>query len=185
MEDTRASFKGSPLAYYYFDTTDREKQAVSNLLRSILGQLCSKMAAIPETVSTLFDTYKSGSLIPQHMLINSLVSLLSQIDKPRIFIDALDECKEMDELLDLIKHLHTNSRGNLQMLVTSQKQKQISDVLQDIANEIIGIESEVIDRDIGLHVRESLTDHGKLREWRKHPIKDEIITTLQKGAKGS
>lgn len=185
MEDTLASCKGSPLAFYYFDITDREKQAVSNLLRSILAQLCSKMAAIPKAVSALHETHKAGSRIPQQTLIDTLAIVLTQINKPRIFIDALDECEEMDELLDLIKSLHTNSGGNLQMFVTSQKQQQIVDVLQGIASENINFQGDVIDRDIGLHVRECLTKDGKLRRWRNHPIKDDIVTTLQNGAGGS
>ena len=185
MEDSRASFKGSPLAFYYFDITDREKQAVSSFLRSILGQICNMMAAVPATVSALYDTYKSGSLIPQQTLINTLVSILPQIDKTRIFIDALDECVEIDELLDLIRYLHAKSRGHLQMLVTSQKQNKIFDVLQNIATNIISIQSEEVDRDIGLHVRESLTEDGKLRKWGQHPIKEKIVTTLQNSAGGS
>ncbi|KAA6414847.1 MAG: hypothetical protein FRX48_01597 [Lasallia pustulata] len=110
------------------------------------------MAAVPETVSALYETYKFGSHIPQQPLIDTLDSILPQIDKPHI-------------------------------LVTSQKQSKLSDTLQGIATEI-SIESEVIDRDIGLHVQESLND-GKLRQWKNHPIKDKIINTLQDGAGGS
>ncbi|SLM36361.1 P-loop containing nucleoside triphosphate hydrolase [Lasallia pustulata] len=179
VEDTRASCKASPVAFYYFDITDREKQKVSSLLRSILGQLCTQMAAVPETVSALHKTYKLGSHIPQQPLIDTLDSILPQIDKPHVFIDALDECEDTDQLLKAIKKLH----GNLQILVTSQKQSKLSDTLQGIATEI-SIQSEVIDRDIGLHVQESLKD-GKLRQWKNHPIKDKIINTLQDGAGGS
>ena len=148
-------------------------------MRSILAQLCTKMAAIPDTVSALYETYKAGSQIPQQPLIDTLDYILPQIDKPHVFIDALDECEDTDQLLKVIKNLH----GNLQMLVTSQKQSKLSDTLQGIATGI-SIQSEAIDRDIGLHVQGSLND-GKLRQWRNHPIKDKIINTLQDGARGS
>lgn len=181
----RTSFSGSPIVYYYFDITDREKQALSNFLRSILGQFCCILARIPETISTLYATYKAGSHIPKQTLIKALLTILPQINKPRIFMDALDECEEMEELLDLVKDLHTNTGGNLQMFVTSQKQNKIVDSLQGIATEIISIQSDIIDRDIGLHVHHSLNDDGKLRRWRNHAIKDDIVTTLQSGAGGS
>ena len=185
MEDTLASFKGNPLAYYYFDITDREKQTVSNLLRSLLGQLCNQMAAIPETVSMLYNTHKSGNSIPQHALTSALLSILSGVKQACVFIDALDECREIKELLQHIKKLHTSSQGRLQIFVTSQKLQSVASAFQDIVTGTISVEGDKVARDIGLLVGQSLTEGGKLSEWASHPLKVDIEEKLCNGAHGS
>ena len=172
------------LAYYYFDITDREKQTVSSLLRSVLGQICDKMPAIPNVVLTLHSTYKPGNP-PRQALIDTLTSLLPDIDQVYICIDALDECSEKRELFALLKHLYKCGPDNIRLLVTSQDQQQIKKSMDGLITETIDVQGSLHNLDIELYIRESVTQGGKLEEWASHPVKKEIQSKLCSGAHGS
>lgn len=82
------------IAYFYFDFNDREKQQVTNLLRSVIAQLCRSQRTLPSSLHALYEK-PSGMWQPSSQeLMKLFPSVLGDLDVAYVIIDALDECAE-------------------------------------------------------------------------------------------
>jgi ankyrin repeat domain-containing protein 50 len=180
IEDIRLSLNEqnrNVVAYYYFDSRDKDKQTVCNFLRWIIGQFCRTMPSLPRTVLDMYHLYRPEAP-PRQVLIGTLMSLIPSAGRIYIVLDALDECSERTELVELIQTLTRHKSANINFLVTSQEERSIEVALQGIATYNIRIGSKDIDTGVKLHVRRSLTTTGKLWRWVDDAVKDEIERTL-------
>jgi type II secretory pathway predicted ATPase ExeA len=121
------------LAYFYFDFRDRSKQTVERMLRSVLRQLASYEASLPRSVAELHRAHaRQGHQPTQEALMDTFYSIVERTHRTFIVIDALDECAELDEALDLLLSLVDDSRTNLSILVTSRELDDIGEAIKDI-----------------------------------------------------
>lgn len=95
--------------------------------------------------------------------------------------DALDECKEREELLALIETIVEWDVENLHLLATSRGEKDIEESLKPILTDEICIQSALVNADIHTHIRERLQNDAKLKKF-PADVKQEIETTLMEGA---
>lgn len=101
-----------------------------------------------------------------------------------LLIDALDECTQREELLDLIKNICSWKLSNVKILTTSRSEQDIEDVLRSLST-CIGIQSAKSDADIRLYVDRRLASDPKLRKWSNNAdLMEEIRTALVTGADG-
>jgi hypothetical protein len=103
-----------------------------------------------------------------------------------ILLDALDECSigpERDNLLNVIKEMITMSASYLNILVTSRKEKDISDELEQIISIKVDFRDGDVASDISLHVQKCIENDKKLRKW-DLKIKQMIQNALVDGAHG-
>lgn len=103
-----------------------------------------------------------------------------------MILDALDECpvgKDRNILLETIKEWITMSSKYLNVLVTSRKEKDITDTLEPLIEKQVALVKGLIGADIGIHVRRCLERDGRLSKW---PLdtKQEIQDILEKRADG-
>lgn len=177
------------LAYYYFDFNDPSKQKVSHLLSSIIAQLLSQNKGLPQRCRQLFEKANEGRQIPLLKdLKDTLGCLLKEFNDVFIVVDALDECpeknEEREELLSTVEELHSWSRRELHLLVTSRRLPDIEAVLDPIlTTPAISIQNEQIDVDIQLHIKCELAAISKKRKW-SDDLKTEVEDALVKGANG-
>ncbi len=82
-----------------------------------------------------------------------------------IIIDALDECFEREDILDLIANIVNHKSEEINILATSRIERDIKTILQDILSSSICIQNSKIKEDISLHVRSRLSQDPKLRAW--------------------
>jgi hypothetical protein len=95
---------GSSLAYFYFDFNDTEKQKVSNLVSSLLTQLCHKLDNLPEQLKELYKRCNYGQQKAAIRDLGAMLSLtLKNLKDVFVVIDALDECPKDGEREDLLK----------------------------------------------------------------------------------
>lgn len=189
IEDIRQKcedFHNARCAYFYFDFRDKSKQSVEGMLRSLLRQLSSYDTSLPKLVADLHRAHaRQGHQPTQEALIDTLCSIAQETERTFIIIDALDECAELDEALDLLLALTDASCATLSILVTSRELDDIGAAIKDVPAEKlkhVSIQNRKDNADIDLFIRTQVEKNRKLRRWRRQ--KSQIIKVLGNGAQG-
>ncbi|KAJ3498858.1 hypothetical protein NLG97_g794 [Lecanicillium saksenae] len=108
----------TPLAYLYFDYQDLTSQDPLAVLTSILRQLLEQLPELPMSVQEFYQgrDKRQGREITEY---KRLLQEVAQVSKT-IFIlfDALDECDDIQYMLQLIEKLA--QVGNCRLMVTSR-----------------------------------------------------------------
>jgi hypothetical protein len=172
------------VAYFYFDFNDGEKQRHENLIRSLITQLSTPSAKTPEALQALYSRNQDGQQQPSNdRLVATLQSILGDFPKTYIILDALDECTDREELLELIREISGWKMGKIHILATSRRERDIEEALEPLLTDQICIQSAQVNGDIQLHIRERLHNDPKLKKW-PVKVKEEIEETLMDGACG-
>ena len=111
------------------------------------------------------------------MLSGLLVDMIRLYTDTYLIVDALDECKGRDDLLDWVVEVAGLDLLNLHLLLFSRNEKDIADVLNPLVDTQIPIIDTNVDPDIGLYLRDRLARDRKLKKW-PNEIKDEIELSL-------
>jgi hypothetical protein len=176
------------VVYFYFDFTDVEKQSHEKMARSLVTQLSTQSANMPRALESLFSAKMSGKQQPMaNELLATLRQMVQEFDDIFIILDALDECKDRQELLTDIEEMVGWKSEKLHILTTSRKEKDIEEWLEPFLNdqEKICIHSTLIDDDIRVYVHERLQTDRRLKRWQKKPgVQQEIEETLMGKADG-
>jgi NACHT domain. len=187
IEDVLRYCQSDPLlaiAYFYFDFNDPEKRQHEKPIRSLITQISAQCPSVPDILAKLFSQNKDGGQQPNMPnLMKTLKHMLGDFRHTFIILDALDECTEQEELLILIGEIVDWKLGNLHILVTSRKEREIEDSLLSCVSCQINIQSTLVDNDIQIHIRERLEHDPKLKKWPAN-VREEIEMTLMQGAHG-
>ena len=170
-----------PVAYYYFDFNDREKQEVASFVRSVIAQLCTKLDHIPDSVQTLYKDYQLQQ--PNlRKLVDVLITLLNIGTNAYIVIDALDECSHRDSLLANILRI-LGSYIVVRLLVSSRREMDIKRKLGPLARWTIDLTNSAHHEDIRRYIQTQLEEDSELNSW-SVAIRLEIEKSLVNGAQG-
>jgi hypothetical protein len=170
-------------AYFYFDFNDPNKRTVDGMLRSMITQLSVHNGQLQETVEKLYQQCDDGRQQPaKRSIVKTFLLLLESSDSNRIYLlmDALDECLERDKLLDIIGQI---VQQNINLLITSRKERDITERLAESIEVTIDLKGDGIDADIALRVHKCLECDKRLRKW-PLKIKQQILNALVKKADG-
>lgn len=138
----------------------------------------------PEALNALFARSQDGQHQPTtEGLVLALQHMLRDFDQSFIILDALDECKEREELLGLIETIVNWKLKMLHLLATSRRLNDIEETLTPLITGHICIQSALIDADICIHIRERLQNDPRLRKWPEN-VRLEIEKALMEGAHG-
>ena len=175
------------VAYFYFDFGNIESQ-YGGMIRSLIRQLAAQCTSQPNPLESLYSSCGNGFRQPRLCdLKQTLCDLVQKFDDTFVIIDALDECKERQQLLNDIQVFVEWQIGGLHILVTSRREWDIKTTLDRFVNEDqnIDIQNEVVDRDIRVYVRKIMQTAQGLSRWRKVPkVQDEIEKALTDNANG-
>jgi Cdc6-like AAA superfamily ATPase len=175
-------------AYFYFDFNDERKQDPELMLRSLLRQLLQRSDTIPEGVDALFSSSeKLEQQPPLHAVMEMTRQMLQEFKHAYVVVDALDECTQRSELLNMLETVAGWQLQNLHMLTTSRKERDIESSLKMHMDEedIVCLQSNVVDSDIQLYVQQRLSDDRDLVKWNTDAaIRHEIKAALMRGACG-
>ncbi|KAF1982386.1 ankyrin [Aulographum hederae CBS 113979] len=179
---------GKAVAYFYFDFNDAEKQKPELMIRALICQLSEQCVKIPVTLEALYTSCDQGNRQP---LIDTLISVLRdmvlEFPQSYLILDALDECTQRDELLDILDQIAGWQLDGIHILVTSRKEQDIKSSLSVIVDPklVIYLQSQVVDKDIRKFIHQKLSDDKSLKRWHKSiDIRQEIETALIQGAHG-
>ncbi|KAF2622262.1 hypothetical protein BU25DRAFT_434972 [Macroventuria anomochaeta] len=108
------------VAYLYCNYKRQADQTTSNLLAAILKQLVQDRPSIAEPLSNLYDRHQvRRTRLSLEETLSALQSVLANLSKVYVIVDALDECPERDG---------TRRRTDLCLMATSQ---HISDIVEE------------------------------------------------------
>jgi len=175
-------------AYFYFDFNDAQKQDPELMLRSLLSQLLQRSVAIPKDVDALFSVCDNGQQQPSlHALLEVTPHVMGQFTHVYLVLDALDECTQRPELMDVLETVTGWQLDNMHLLITSRKERDIESSLESYVKEedTICLQGDVVDKDIQQYVQQRLSNDKTLAKWNKDlAIRQEIEAALMHGARG-
>ncbi|KAI4940771.1 hypothetical protein J4E91_011258 [Alternaria rosae] len=176
------------IAYFYFDFNDTQKQDPELMLRSLLCQLLQSSVVIPKGVDALFSSCENGKRQPPlHTLLEVTRQAMQEFTQVYVILDALDECTERLELMDMLETVAGWQLDSLHLLVTSRKERDIETCLENYVREedAICLQRDVVDQDIQRYVQQRLRDKKSLAKWTKDAaISQEVEDALMRGAHG-
>jgi hypothetical protein len=175
-------------AYFYFDFNDTQKQEPELMLRSLLCQLLQRSDTVPKGVDALFSACDNGQRQPpRHALLEVILQVMQQFTHVYIVLDALDECTQRPELMDMLETVAGWQPNNMHLLMTSRKERDIESSLESYVKEedAFCLQRDVVDKDIQRYVQQRLSDDKSLAKWNKDAaVRQEIEGALIRGARG-
>lgn len=182
-----------PLVYFYFDFHNTGKQALDNMIRSLISQLYYKFEDTWKQFDSLFSSYEDGHRQPTcESLCKTFLHMIEQVKEVWIVLDALDECRTRkgpptEELLSWIRYLLSSEQRNIHLLITSRPEQDIESRMIEFAHEdnIVPIQNSLIGDDILAYVRTRIREDDGLKRWRSQPkVQNEIESRLIEKAGG-
>jgi hypothetical protein len=177
--------------FYYFDFQDPAKRTEDNFLRSIITQILSPYAGIPnysQTLENLYSTSRGGRESPKlYELRLALKEVIAEQDQLYIVIDALDECSDSERrgLLRWFRDAFAPSRAKFHLLVASRSEYDIEQTVSSLGAHSISISDAVVDKDIETFINSELsTRPGPWKHESSRNIKELIIRSLMEKANG-
>lgn len=172
------------LAYFYFDFKDDKTKHYKKLLCSLILQLSPRQSNNSEALQRLYRDNNDGEQQPNvDQLERALRDILEGSPETFIILDALDECVDRPELLNLIQECVDWKIGSLHVLVTSRKERDIETALGPLCTGQISVHDAQGNHDIELYIDERLKSDLKLKLW-PVKIREEINEKLKKDAHG-
>ncbi|KAF2846474.1 HET-domain-containing protein [Plenodomus tracheiphilus IPT5] len=175
-------------AYFYFEFNDTQKQDPELMLRSLLCQLVQRLVMIPKGVDALFKACENGQQRPSvHALLEVTRQAARDFRHVYVVLDALDECTQRSELMDMLETVAGWRLDNLHLLMTSRKERDIETSLESYVGEkdTVCLQRDVVDQDIQRYVQQRLRVNKSLAKWNKDAaIRQEIETAMMRGACG-
>ena len=179
---------GYAAAYFYFDFNDVQKQDPERMVRSLVVQLSTQADDIPSSLDRLYSSHDDGKRPPAlEELLKVLCAVIQQYGQVYIVLDALDECNQRPELVEMLETVADWKIPNLHLVMTSRREKDIESCLEAFVNpkNIVCLQRDVVDKDIQQYVRQRLSDDKNLAKWRNDTaLQQEIENTLVGGSKG-
>lgn len=157
-------------AYFYFYFNDTQKQDLELMLCSLLCQLLQRSVVIPKGVDALFSSCENGKRQPSaHALLEVIRQVAQEFAHVYVVLDALDECSQRSELMDMLKTMARWRLDNLHLLMTSRKEWDIERSLEGyVEEEDAGcLQRDVVDKDIQRYVQQRLHNDKGLAKWNK------------------
>jgi hypothetical protein len=100
-----------------------------------------------------------------------------------IVIDALDECSELEKMLQMLRDIRQWNMENLHILVTSRELPEIENSFSKLTTDGLCLHGPCVDHDISQYIVERLKNDLKLAKW-PPDVREEIRITLSCGARG-
>ena len=178
---------GETLVFFYCDFRNERSTSASELMRSLLSQLLQQLdrhmvdpgGMVDELIKQRDEgasTISNATLLARHISCTAKQS----IQRPFVVIDALDECKDIEELLDALTELN---KGDVRLFVTSRPLQVIKDSFSGLPSISMDAMKYAVSTDINLHVTRELDSHRRLRIV-DATLKKEINSVLCKKADG-
>lgn len=164
---------------FYYCHHSHARDETGPLLRWIIDQLVRSCGHLP---NELLDCYRAGHQPSIPMLWVAFSSLVVKFRRIYLFVDALDESLERQNLLDLLLNLSGPEFDNVSLLAMSRDELDIRDAIGGYFTNI-SLSNPYVDEDIRIYVCNQLKTHPKLKKL--PPIlQKEVEDGLVEGSKG-
>lgn len=176
----------SAVLYYFFDFNDPAKQQSYSLLVSLVQQLALRDSQAQLVLEHLYDALE-GLHKPTHdRLLSTFQEMIrsSTLNHVYLIIDALDECDEVEMLMDHILNRIVGWRlPQIHLLTTSRKHREIQARFDALSVHPLPIENDVVDGDIRTFVTNQILRDHWWDKWNDN-VRQEVTETLVQKANG-
>jgi hypothetical protein len=176
------------VAYFYFDFNDAQKQRAEFMLRSMIYQLSQKFVSIPRSLDDLFSIHDYGQEQPSvDELLRAINRMSQELSHVYIVLDALDECVQRAELIQIVKEIAQWRLENSHLIITSRRERDLeSSIGTYVTREhSVSLQIDLVDDDIRQYVRQRLSDDKGLNRWSKDlALRHEIEIAITQGSQG-
>jgi hypothetical protein len=183
IEEVRDHCQGRGSGYacvYYYCYFGHAQDETAPFLRWILLELCRQLGRVPLAVHEL---YRRGGNPTPRTLLATLEKVVQAFNRVFVFVDAVDESLQRENLLRVLRDLAADARfENVRLLATSREYIDIEDVMSDVSTPI-SMRNPLLDDDITLYVESRLKSHARLRRWPPE-IQQEVVQALSTEANG-
>ncbi|KAK0624597.1 hypothetical protein B0T17DRAFT_245852 [Bombardia bombarda] len=180
------NYKGAICAFTYCDFRSPSSQGATMLLGSLLNQVCTKLGAFPDALLEAYENQHQRyqtSRPTADVLVQSLVRI-SRRHRLFLFIDALDESGDVQELVDALVWLTSAPGSDVKIFVTSRNDVQVqTEILQSVLRIDLVDRIGEMDRDIHHYIRGRMESDFKLR-WLSPEIRNHILNTMSSRSLG-
>ena len=125
IDELKSTISGpeSPVAFFYFDYRDQDRQTPNSFLSSILRQIVATIPETPQCVVNAHDkAYGVCESLPLHELEKMIYDILPSIHRLYVIIDALDECDESRHRRTVLQLLYRIKQiANIRLFLTSRQ----------------------------------------------------------------
>ncbi|KAM3084155.1 hypothetical protein ACMFMF_001512 [Clarireedia jacksonii] len=173
LRGTLRSNSQAALGFWYFNADDKAKTTLDECVRALITQFLEAMPAlVPSIITEFWSDHNKGGRTPKLSDLRAALTKLLATEKITYYIvlDALDECRQEDQLdlLAIIQALQSSENQHLHILVTSRKylKDRFRERFLNLASFFdIAIERAEVDEDIKSHVTQQLLTDPDLNRW--------------------
>jgi hypothetical protein len=106
------------------------------MLRSLISQLSHNCSRMPASLDALFALRDSEQGLPSlQTLLEALKRMISEFPQVFILLEALDECRQRQELMEVLETVAGWHLDNLHLLVSSRKEQDIVSPVEEYIKE--------------------------------------------------
>lgn len=178
------------VGYYYFDFRNSHKSLPSSMLRSLLYQVITRTPTTLQSIEELRSNHPASDMVPVSKLVNILHQEYSRFDTTFLFIDALDECENVNELLHVIGILsRTVGRWvDVRFMCFGRDEGAIKRTLESSGFSSRPLEHTTVVQDIEAYVRETINNDasGKFQVFHNcsEGLRRDVSNTLVQQSEG-
>lgn len=180
LADKATKSERSVVTYAYCDFRKPESLEATQILGSIVAQLCSELDLIPECVRAAYVESKSAGhhAGPQLTLLQDAVLEMLEAYKVYILIDGLDEIPRVEQVGDILHNIVSkNAHLNAKILVTGRRTESLEQsFIDDLQLRLTDHTKEIRD-DIKSYINGRF---GSDRDFQRLPpdVKEHILQRL-------
>ncbi|KAJ8108903.1 hypothetical protein OPT61_g7845 [Boeremia exigua] len=193
LEHITAEFglrKGTAICFAYYDYRDTRLADVTQIIATLIKQLCQKQGHIPDNLLQIKRDGRSRSLVGS---LECFLSLAAEgFSEVFVVFDALDECPKQNRqaILGFIAKLVTRSTScRMKVFVTSRRETDIAEAFSRNHVPTVQILAEDVAADIKMFVRSKVDElragkDGKVLYVTSDELTETIVETLARKADG-
>lgn len=158
------------------------------MVRALIGQLSQNCIRIPAALESLYSSCEKEKRQPRlDDLLQVLREAILEFSASYIILDALDECNDQTQLLEILQILSGWELEHLHVLLASRKERDIECSLESFisADDTISLRMREVDNDIAIYIKHRLSNDKTLKKWGQDlKLREEIEAALMQKAQG-
>ena len=166
------------VSYFYFDFCDQRDEVPQLLVRSIIYQLFEQCEKVPKALERAVS-HHVGSRLQTLIFLQLLQQIIDEFSQTYIILDALDECANRNELVDILNYIASWKYEKLHILVTIRDNTGIENSLECFSEKqrTLRLQAALVDRDIQTYIRHRLSTDKNLCKWQncQQEIEEKLI----------
>lgn len=171
----QSSHRRSIYVYYYCYFAHNQDET-KPFLKWVISRLCREVEHIPTYV---YNLSKHGAEPSLTALLDAVAQLLVSFESVYIAVDAIDESRSRDDLLQILQILVTDRRFKRLQLVTSSREYIDIERIMSSLSVSIPMNNPFVEQDIRYHVHANLESNPRFGNWPRdllHEVEKSITT---------